>query len=834
MGDQKFYELYANEGFQKELDYLETRMRLEILEIVRRFRLKGDVMFEIRRKSAASAYEKIVDVLRFSSAEFEGRKVHVNEILKDIIGARVICLHEGIQGHVFEYILQVESLTIDYDSIEYYSAAFREFTLAKDNHNYLSERARRAQDSLEANWGVDRKAKSSEYESLHFDVSFGSSIDAQLVRKLAAGGESPSNRRPGDIAEGRHMLELYESFNEEQKQALKSFPIEVQVRTITDHLWALEEHKYLYKNPNLSTDTGDNRKRMQVLKSTFTGLKYAYYNVDRLRTLARTASERSGDGRTVYDGLTKDINLARFAFFEDHVEEIYQEFKDAEQAFRGAQGQFMTGETDGVRVIDRMAKLYDRVVNYEGADPQIAGTYFNYEAWGRKRLFYLVFAYMALSAEDKRITDQVAAELKELVDLVDLVGDTAFRTSVQGSDGSLKLAAKLYERLYIFDRTAEDITRDMPELSNEKKGVFVDPLVSIRLASSFFLQNEFSGACGEIRKMLELGQDADDQILGWSRLPLAEGFKVADIVMRYSQYVFFESYEQEDLLLEGFLTLSEIFDGLFRLESVEFQPDLYRAYSWYYAVLQYQFTQPALVPQSLSRFKDQCREYLIKFHDDALADPIQERPEVRLSEIYLSIHLSNSDDVRQTIGDAAAAFQTCLDQLTAYPTNAKEHLRTMGFKLEVRAREKSGRRSGIVYVSYSARDDWLRNSVAQGLERNGLEVKYESSFEKGKGFVEGLTEKVRATLLTTNSAVLVVTPSYLDASDVARERAFLMDKRRRAELRLFVLLIDVSAQQLAEHLPLLAHRRGVSLHQTTEETLNGVLDELAKDITGGK
>jgi len=112
MSDDEFRDIYENQEFKNTLDFLETRIRLEILTIIRRFQLKGEVSFEVRQKSTTSAYSKLQSELVERQAEFGNRPVELFEVLRDLIGVRLICVHEEVQKRVFEYMLQVESIVI--------------------------------------------------------------------------------------------------------------------------------------------------------------------------------------------------------------------------------------------------------------------------------------------------------------------------------------------------------------------------------------------------------------------------------------------------------------------------------------------------------------------------------------------------------------------------------------------------------------------------------------------------------------------------------------------------------------------------------------------------
>lgn len=49
MTDSKFGAVYEDSRFQDVLSFLETRIRLELIAIIRRFRLKGEVLFSQKK-----------------------------------------------------------------------------------------------------------------------------------------------------------------------------------------------------------------------------------------------------------------------------------------------------------------------------------------------------------------------------------------------------------------------------------------------------------------------------------------------------------------------------------------------------------------------------------------------------------------------------------------------------------------------------------------------------------------------------------------------------------------------------------------------------------------
>ncbi|MCR9121037.1 MAG: TIR domain-containing protein [Phyllobacteriaceae bacterium] len=823
MTDDQFREIYENRSFKNILEFIETRIRLEILSIIRRFQLKGEVLFEVRQKSTSSAYSKLQKELVARQSEFGSKPIYIFDVLKDLVGVRIICLHEEIQKRVFEYILQVESIVIQPEGLEFYSARFRDYTLSRDIHDQLMDIIKGVKRSWVSESELEKKSKASNYESLHFYVKFESKIDDYLLRQLARGRRGASEgERVRDRAEGDYLIDLHGSFTDEQLDQIRKVPVECQVRTITDHLWAQEEHKYVYKSSSLPLNTDERAKAMEVLRGTFTGLKFAYYNVDRLRSLVRNVSATHETPETAYAGSSKDINPVRFRYFPDDRKDLVAQFRAVEGLFLKS-GKDMAGDLDdGTAFLDSIISLYDQVVSIDQTGGEKPTAPFDTESWGRRRLFYLLLAYMALSTSRKRVNPETAQRLRDEIDLIDLVGEAAFRASMYDEEGSVKLASKIYERIETFDRIARTLTEKEDTAADERSEVFLDPLVGIRLASSFFIQGEFAGASKAMRDMFDVSGKND--LTSWSELELGADFSLSEILMRYSQYVFFENFDEEDKLQDDFLLLQEIFGQVFELPNDDFCPELYRCYAWYYSLVNYLFTQSSLVPTKLADFKTKARNYLIEFHKEATESLVSSKPETLLVEIYLPIHMHGEEEREEKIGEAYAKFTELMQNFHSYPRSAVVYLSRMASKIKDRTREKSTREYDSTFISYSRKDIDLVKSVVDHLKGHGIKVRFDQDFEKGFG----ISGQVERAMLGANSAVLVVTPDYLRSEWAAEERAFLMDKRRRKELRLFVLRYNVDDADILEKAPLLA---GILGYTADNDTLGGTVAEMAEGIS---
>jgi ppGpp synthetase/RelA/SpoT-type nucleotidyltranferase len=819
MTDKEFKNFYESSPHQKLVDYLETRIRLEILEIIRRFELKGEVFFEIRQKSTVSAYAKLQKEIFSRQEELGNSEVYLFQIIKDIVGARIICLHEEIQKRVFDYMLQIESLVIQPEGLEFYSAPFRDYTLSKDIHDELSQSIASVASALSPIRDVTKKSKPSNYESLHFYVQFSSQVDIYLLKELTDHKASiETGQQVREAAEGKYLLNLFEQFSKEEASLTQMMPIEFQIRTITDHLWAQEEHKYIYKNTSLPAGTTESQRVVEVLKNAFVGLKFAYYNVERLRSLVRKVSSSKVQPEPKFTGSSKDINSIRFTFFTENRHEIEGMFAEADRNFADAVFDLEGSDGASGKIIESIRKLYSSV---HAASNKKTST-FDVRAWGKERLFYLFLAYVVLFSKNRKLTPALTMALKNEIELTALIGNTAFQATVHDDKGSLKLATKLYERIETFDRITRTliIENDDNPLTESEALVFKDPLVGIRLASSFFLQEEFSGAVKALRGTFSLGGEAG--LTSWYSLALAQDFSLSEILMRYSQYIFFESFEDEDKLVDNYIDLQDAFDCIFGLDSSSFNPELYRSYCWYHSMTNYLLTQSAFVPEGIRLHGEACQKYLLRHHAEAMGDEIRSKPEITLSNIYLQISLQTSK-ASEVVNKLDREFQALMPNYESYPSLVNQYLMRMASKLRDRAIGKIGRDQNSVFISYAHHDVKSAVKAAETLRSVGLAVKIDLEFRNGKG----IAPEIEKAMLEATSAILLVTPSYLVSEWASEERAFLMDKRRRKELTLYVIAVGVTDDDLYKKAPLLS---GIKNYRADSESFESIMSKVAKEI----
>lgn len=829
MDDETFCKFYEGKEFREILEFLEIRTRMELLSIIRGFKRKGDVLFEIRIKSPQSAFEKLRKELAKRQGEFGDQPVYLFEILQDLVGARVICIQEEAQKQVFQDILRAESLSIQSSGLEFYSAPFRNFTLAPDIHDELLDIIK----GVKATWNtletVEKKSKASNYESLHFYVKYESKIDEHLLGELVKeredqkGSEKVRNR-----AEAEYLFGLFESFTEQQLDAMHRFPVEFQIRTMLDHLWAQEEHKYIYKPDTLAATPEENEEAEEILRGTFTGLKFAYYNVDRLRSLVRTVTSSKSTAIPSFEGRSKDNNPFRFVYFPDGASDLQSEFDRVEKLFIKGEKDFPGNDTDGRPVLDALNTLYKGVISFDEGERK-SGAIFDDANWGRKRIFYMFLAYLTLSSSKKVLTEDAAFFLKKKMGLLDLVGQSAFGGLINNPKGTVILASLIYDRVNEYDRLGwrhrdPDDPRTM---------VFLDPLVGVRLASSYFLQSEYSGAAKAMRDMFAF-IEKDGRV--WADNELSKDLERAEVLMRYAQYAFFDDFRSENGFQGAMPVLQTIFEQIFKLPDDEFSTSLYRSYAWYYVLINYLIASHVNIPEMLMTFKNRARAYLVKHFEDAQGLFEKEKPETLLAGIYLPVHMESDADKVALIENAYKVYAESIQSHISYPTSAVGHLNRMAASMKDRALKKVRGVTKSAFISYSHENKPAVTQIVNLLEAQKVNVFYDADFKRGRS----IDPQIEQAMLNATSAIIVVTPEYWRSDYAEEERSFLMgrhrhEKRRRREgkhrpdgFELFILQIGVDDVSFQKNAPLMA---GILRYEVTEEnTLEQTILNVAQQI----
>lgn len=847
---EDFRSAYESKEYQEFLDYVECRMRMEIISIIRYFDLKGDVFFELRKKSALSAYNKIQKEMAAHIVEYGDKPLLLHDVIRDIVGCRIICTDESVVESVVRLILQVENIEINGDGIELYDAHFRAYTEREPRRATLGQIFSRVGHEDEGTVNDDpdaspmrRLSKKSLYESLHFYVHFSSPFDqfhlSPANSRLMGTTEESSRRR--DMAEWEYVGDLWTRLAEDYRALSREFPVEFQVRTTTEHMWASEEHRFVYSQlkQGLTTISADD---FEVLRSAFVGLKYAYLHIDQLRSMVRRIAFKSGSVEAVYTGRSKDLNDLRFFYFGDRKEEIAKLFGDADTLFTTiirrnpiAGGSLIERLTP---VLEQLVVIHERLREIERGNskqtedesklfPEEA---FDLVKWGRGRIYLLFVAYVMLFSGVGALDKKLRWYIDKKLEIDKVIGLQSLSLAEQRSDGGVFLASRIYERVRAFDEFAliwlTKFTEDREGALSSQQGhstdLFRDPLVGVRHASSLFLQEQFAGARQSLERVFRLAADGDAG--GWTTLPLAADFSQAELQMRYTQYVWFEYFQDIGELLDKFQTLENGFGAIFALPTDRYSAALYRAYSWYYAVFSYLQTRRPFLPNSFLNYRERCLSYLGRHYEEAHGGSdaaVGHKIEVLLSLIPLS-------GTQSTFGSQTERldrFRQALKGYRSYPGRALRVIDMMATEI-ANASKLRAASSAYTFISYVHEDRALVEEIAQELARSGIAARYDQEFRAGAS----LLASVESILDGAHAAIIVVSKAYLSTEGWAKEeRAYLMEQRRKGNIRLYIVLSGITKEELFAKAPLLADILWIDLDGDKPGAIKRLISDIQKD-----
>jgi ppGpp synthetase/RelA/SpoT-type nucleotidyltranferase len=360
--EQQFTQEYESVENQRFLDYLENRIRFELISLINTLDRKGDITIEVRKKGSLSALNKIFKEMKRTT---NSSNVKLQDIVKDFIGCRIVCIDESALVNTFKALLQSEEFKILNDGFEIYSAPFRKYE--NGSSRYLR---------MVGKLGLDKELKKpideikyTNYESLHCYLNFTRSDRINLGVAEAVSGERGPSRENRYRTEMENLQHLYDEMTDSQKGLILDFPIECQLRTVLEHLWSVEEHRYVYEKVK-SGKMPENDPKKSILRDAFVALKYHYSAIDDVRDVIRNISNDPGEENLYYyTGTSKDIGGVRAAYFEqnDHSLKLVQE---AAEVYESTLVEGQTAKNDEMQKVYR--KLHAAYVSikqpYENLD----------------------------------------------------------------------------------------------------------------------------------------------------------------------------------------------------------------------------------------------------------------------------------------------------------------------------------------------------------------------------------------------------------------------------------------------------------------------------------
>lgn len=359
--EEEFTNEYESDENQRFLNYIENRIRYELIGLINTLDRKGDIIFEVRKKGSLSALNKILKEMRRSGGVGE---IRLQEIVKDFIGCRIICVDESALVSTFKALLQYEELTILDSGFELYSAPFRKYENRESRYMRMVTKLGLKEDTGKPT----DETKYTNYESLHCYLNFTRAERAWLGSSDKSLNFRATSRENRYIAEAQTLEKLYSEMSEGQRDLIVGFPIECQLRTTLEHLWSSEEHRFVYEKIK-SGLISESDPKVGLLRNAFAALKYHYSAIDDLRDVIRNISDKTVEEYSYYyTGANKDISKVRAVYFdsEDKALRLVQEAGELYQSLIGKEGAGV--DEDMRKVYSKIYEAYVKIKRQSGED----------------------------------------------------------------------------------------------------------------------------------------------------------------------------------------------------------------------------------------------------------------------------------------------------------------------------------------------------------------------------------------------------------------------------------------------------------------------------------
>lgn len=837
-GLEQFRDYYESDECQDFLDYVESRMRLEILQVVRGYGLKGEVFFELRKKRAISAFDKIATEIEANMDKFSNEHVHIHDIIMDVIGCRLICNDAEVVEKIVASILTIENIEISREGIEFYDAPFRRYIGSEDRfpglNRIITNHIRETMDTESSSSDIGyakRQSKESNYESLHFYANFSSPFDHyhHLPTTLDDIPIEPSQERR-DKTEWAHIKQVWGRLSPESRLLTTKFPVEFQVRTITEHLWASEEHKYVYSKIKQKT-LNTSKEEFGVLKNSFVALKYAFHHVDNLRSMVKGIAIKPAKSKVVYAGTSKDLHVDRLPYFSNQKSLVVKLMQLIGNDFEEARGSISLSESKRAeklsKICDDLLKAHNLLLVENDTETLLPTVDFSIEPWGRTRVFLLLLAYILLfsSVGERKESNKLSREANELLLLLEklnLQGIPDLNLSLKYKSNTVQLSSTLYSYIRAHDQFA--VRRMEVAGDRDSSSIFYDPLVGVRLASSLFMLEEFIGAHNALESVLALPHRAG--LESWKDLKLASDFSLMEIHLRNLQYIWFEYFDDYGELLNRFHLIEKEVTKIFDIDVHGFDLDAYRAYSFYQVIYTYIRTKQATLPKNFLVHKNISKAYLKRHRDEVFKD-LESYKSAKIEILMAGVGMNSKNYSDDSYSECLIQYREVSKGFSAYPGKAVNVLNQMINEIDNK-RQSSARMHSDFYgfISYSWSDRDLAKSVAEELGKIGLKVRY----DKDIGYGESVTTQIEKMMQEASWALILLTENYLTGGNwIKPERAALLGRNRNQDILLLVGNEGVTQESILKNVSLLADLNSIPLSGTSIKTFAKKVSKAVKE-----
>nr|WP_321482065.1 TIR domain-containing protein [uncultured Cohaesibacter sp.] len=784
MSEEEFAFQYNESETQKFLSYIETRIRFELVNLIRVLDRKGEIFIEVRKKSSISAYNKLRKELKKISYS---EKIYLTDIIKDFVGCRIICNDEDTLSSVFNSIMQSETFQIQDNGFELYSAPFRRFESRQTRYSRLIEVLGLNEDGARQPSDLEKQTN---YESLHCFLSFSTPYDIfDMLDKQERFRQIDNDRRHRYVADVQHLKNLISELGHQYSSIAKRFPIECQIRTINEHMWAQEEHKYVYEKVKSGSISSSDEK-IELLKGVFTALKHAYRNIDDLRDLVKNISHGAAANRPHFTGASKDVSDDRLAFFDDPA--IKSKISRIDREYRLLLTETKESSQVPIRKLYKDITLIFQEIRATRSDIE-GKTEFSSKIWGQDRLLYMLLGYIFLTSRLEGCEFEEENFFRS-IGLDKFLGNANLRTASIHRQAGLMLASRIYNALISYDEFSYSIS---DEVNLPSRYVFRDPLLYVRYASSLFLQERFAEA-----------RDSLDQILyaeDWSEFregssPYSPEFSFYELYMRRNQYAWFRNYSEKDRLIENISQYQKDIDVIFSSGTKDYPQNSekkFRAYCWFLFANCTLKSLKVILPGNYRRYKEDAILFVSSNSQEyGPGHRIWEKPEV--------IGAFHSVPALFELKKYEVEFKS-IDSIienNSYPVAARKILADMLFNTLIKSTDNIEVKLPKVFFSYSHKDKNYVDRIMSHLSQAGIHILSDKDFEAGDSLLSGMENAIK----DANTSIIVVSENYIQSTGwLQREREAIVTKNAAGEGDIIVISKDVPIEEIRKAYPMLAN-----------------------------
>lgn len=585
LSEPEFSKIYGDPAseFQTLIRYVESRFRSEIINFVRKLSSKGDIFFALRIKSEVSTFNKIRSLDQVFRRRLDGQPVtadtglYMFDLVPDLIGARIICIDEELRHLLLFDLVTSLRIQVEHHEIKNYKAIPLHFNSPVES-----------QASDDPSLDVRPSVKESHYESIHLFANLGPAETRGM----------PPTETPSDsdlVSSDLSGDSLYDKYSERFEHTLlynvparlhpmiPSIPVEIQLRTFSEHIWAHDEHKFFYSPRKFKKFVAVPPALLIELREYFSILKFTLLQGDQIRRHIRVWNRDKGIEAT---WLEQSFELkSRVSFFktdaavrfadrlraaDEHIDQRIRESKFTEANYlelvsETLQQIWVAADHYKKRTGEDLLELYPD----------------DYERWGRQRAVLLSIGYLLLFGPDVSISDRLLDDLKNsnLMNLFPAIkyGGSAETLADGGRFTTSLLARRIYEYVYSNDQFALQKFPDNETADDETDAkFFFDPLVYSRLATARYKGIDFAGAFQITYELLV--SHPRITLLDWEKTKLRSQPK-AEFVGRMVEYIFFHAYSKNYTSL---LDNLRVLERVARMVKAAPQPaDYVKSYCWF-------------------------------------------------------------------------------------------------------------------------------------------------------------------------------------------------------------------------------------------------------------